>query len=313
MTTSAPRDGHVLVVGSSNLDLVVRVATLPSGGETVMGSDVARYPGGKGANQAVAGARLGGSVTLLAAIGSDDAGHYLSAQAAESGVNVDGLVVLEEHPSGTAFITVDETSENMIVVAPGANAALSPGLVRQREPLFEAADVVSISLEIPFDSAETACELARRHGATAVLNASPLTESTRRLLPQVDVVIVNEHECAEITGQPWGALEDVAAALGGAGIRNAIVTLGSEGSVVFELSGAAPVISTIEPHRVVAVDTTGCGDAFAGALSVGLAEGSSLAEAAGFASKVAAFAATRHGAQSSYPSRTQLEDFLAGR
>ncbi|WP_168220006.1 MULTISPECIES: ribokinase [unclassified Salinibacterium] len=297
-------------MGSSNLDLVVRVPRLPRGGETVAASPVARHPGGKGANQAVAIARLGAPVTLLSAIGDDEAGRTLRASAGVAGVDGSNLVVLPQHPSGVAFITVDDSSENMIVVSPGANSGLLPAHLEAREALFERAAVVGVSLEIPIETAQSACALARWHGATVVLNASPLTEDAHPLLGQCDVLVVNEHECAAITGVADDDPDALAAALGGLGVRRAVVTRGARGSLVLEhLDTQQATASVVEAHAVEAVDTTGCGDAFAGALMARLARGDGLRDAAAAASLVAAYAATREGAQASYPTAEQLWDF----
>lgn len=307
-------DASVLIVGSSNLDLVVRVPRLPRGGETIAASPVVRHPGGKGANQAVAAARLGASVTLLSAIGDDEAGRTLLASAGIAGVDVSDLVVLAQHPSGVAFITVDDSSENMIVVSPGANSALVPSHLAARETLFERAVVVGVSLEIPIETALSACSLAHRHGGSVVLNASPLTEGAHPLLTQCDVLVVNEHECAAVTGVAGDDHDALAAALGELGVRSAVVTHGARGSLVLEHLGTEQAtVSVVAAHAVDAVDTTGCGDAFAGALIAGLARGDGLRDAAASASLVAAYAATKDGAQASYPTAEELRDFALRR
>ncbi|MFD1934397.1 ribokinase [Nonomuraea mangrovi] len=343
----------VVVVGSVNADLVVRVARRPAPGETVMGSDLDIFPGGKGANQAVAAARLGAHVALLARTGTDQYGTRLAEGLAGEGVDT-GHVLPTEGAGGVALITVDADGDNSIIVSPGANARLSPEDVVGAAPLLEEASVVSLMLEIPLDTVTAAARAARR----VLLNASPPRELPAELLSLADPLVVNEHEAAfllggasagraaahdptsdtagdttgDTAGDPTGrtagdptgdtardaagdgdgergrgAVRDAAGMardLLALGPRSVVVTLGADGAVVAEKAGAA--VTAVPSPAVEAVDTTGAGDAFTGALAWRLARGDGLPEAAAFAARVGAAAVRREGAQSSYPRLEEL-------
>ncbi|GAA3470025.1 ribokinase [Nonomuraea roseola] len=327
----------VVVVGSVNADLVVRVGRRPAPGETVMGSDLDTFPGGKGANQAVAAARLGADVALLARTGTDQYGARLVAGLAAEGVGVEH-VMETEGASGVALITVDAEGDNSIIVSPGANARLTPADVAAAGDLVSGAAVVSLMLEIPLDTVMAAARAARR----AVLNASPPRELPGELLALADPLVVNEHEAAFLLGAasaaPVSEPAGMARALLALGPRSVVITLGADGAVVAEpptagspgfadaaagVPAAAPgrvaaqgdgalgrpagAVVTMVPSPVVdAVDTTGAGDAFTGALAWRLALGDNLPEAAGFAAEVGAAAVRKEGAQSSYPRGEEL-------
>lgn len=302
--TDAARGGRVLVVGSLNADLVVRTAALPGPGQTVSGSELRVLPGGKSANQAVAAALLGADVALIGAVGADAHGDLLLAAAAGRGVDVSGVRRAPE-ATGTAVITVDDQGENTIIVSPGANGSLAPG--DAPDAAIAAARVVVLALEVPM---ATVIEVARRAaeaGATVVLNPSPWAPIPAELLAAVDVLVLNEHELAALVpGAQPGRWPDVRAALTAAGVGPCVVTLGAAGAMV--LAGA-PV--AVPPVPVRAVDTTGCGDAFTGALAAALARGESLEDAARAGARAGAFAATRVGAQTSYPTAEELVAFVA--
>ncbi|MEU3763659.1 ribokinase [Amycolatopsis keratiniphila] len=283
---------QVLVIGSANADLVVPVDRRPGGGETVLGGDTILSPGGKGANTAVAAARLGADVALLGAVGDDPYGELLKRSLAESGVDT-GSLRTSERPTGIAYITVTPDGENSILVSPGANSALRP-----QDVDLDGAEVVVLSLEIPLETVEHAVAKAVETGVKTLLNLSPAAELSAKTLQGLDVLLVNEHEAAFLIGgeADFPKLLDL-------GPKAAVVTLGAKGAAVVTADGVTEVPSP----KVEAVDTTGAGDAFAGALATSLAKGEELADAARKAVKVAAITVTRQGAQPSYPTASELE------
>ncbi|MGM0360003.1 ribokinase [Streptomyces griseoaurantiacus] len=296
-------DYDLLVVGSANADLVIGVERRPGAGETVLGSDLAVHPGGKGANQAVAAARLGARTALLARVGEDGHGRLLLDSQAESGVDTAGVLV-GGAPTGVALITVDPSGDNSIVVSPGANARLTPADVRAAEGLLHASRVVSAQLEIPL---ETVVEVVRNlPGDTRfVLNPSPPRALPPEVLAACDPLIVNEHEARVVAGGAGlgGTPEEWARALLALGPRSVVVTLGAAGAVVAEGTGAPVRVPSV---KVEAVDTTGAGDAFTAALAWRLGAGESLARAAAYAARVGAAAVTRAGAQVSFPTAREV-------
>ncbi|MQA08501.1 MAG: ribokinase [Pseudonocardiaceae bacterium] len=279
---------QVVVVGSANADLVVAVQRRPGAGETVLGADTVISPGGKGANTAVAAGKLGARVALFGAVGSDSYGRLLLDSLRDANVDT-ALVRVVERPTGIAYITVTPDGENSIIVSPGANAAVHP-----IEPgaLDEAAVLVA-SLEVPLPVVEHAVRSAAELGVRPMLNLSPVAELSPATLAVLDPLVVNEHEASWLrsggVADPHRLLE--------LGPRSVVITLGSRGALVADASGTVQV----DAPSVRPVDTTGAGDAFAGALASGLASGASLADAARQATRVAAIAVTRHGAQPSYP------------
>jgi len=280
---------EVLIVGSANADLVVPVDRRPGGGETVLGGDTEISPGGKGANTAVAAARLGADVALLGAVGDDAYGTLLLDSLRESGVHTD-LVRTTKRPTGIAYITVTPDGENSILVSPGANTALEPADV---DGVFDGVKVMVVSLEIPLPTVEYAVAAAAKAGVRVLLNLSPMAKVSPATLSALDVLLVNEHEAAWLLGSD----DYDPAALLDVGPRSAVVTMGARGAVVVTVDG----LTEVDSPKVEAVDTTGAGDAFAGALAASLAEGASLADAARQAVRVAAVSVTRRGAQPSYP------------
>ncbi|MFG2429742.1 ribokinase [Streptomyces sp. NPDC048590] len=293
----------LLVVGSANADLVVGVERRPGPGETVLGSDLVVHPGGKGANQAVAAARLGARTALLARVGDDAHGRLLRASQQEAGVDTGG-VLAGGAPTGVALITVDPSGDNSIVVSPGANAHLTPQDIRSAGALFASARVVSVQLEIPL---ETVAETARavRPGARLVLNPSPPAPLPEEVLAACDPLVVNEHEARSILGEGAGSTPEAwARQLVALGPRSVVITLGARGALVCDTRGGEAV--TVASPRVDAVDTTGAGDAFTAALAWRLGLGDDLATAAGFAVRVGAAAVTRQGAQASFPTREEV-------
>ena len=291
--------GSVAVVGSLNLDLVIRVAELPGPGETVSGGDLFRNPGGKGANQAVAAARLGRRVAMVGCVGDDQAGHELLASLEAAGVDGSGVRVVEGVPSGTACITVSEDGENQIVVSPGANARLTPDDVAAAAAVRSAA-VTLLQLEVPL---ETVAAAARTAGGRVVLNPAPVRALPAELLGRIDVLVPNRIELARLAGGPVPRTVEQAAELAGRlGGRAVVVTLGADGALVVE-DGRAGHVPAV-PVRPV--DTTAAGDAFCGGLADALAGGAGLQEAARRAVRVAAAACLRPGAQASLPTPAEL-------
>jgi ribokinase len=292
---------EIAVVGSLNLDLVVRVARLPGPGETVVGDDVFRNPGGKGANQAVAAARLGRRVAMVGRVGDDEAGRVLLGSLEADAVDTSQVKVLDGVPSGTAFITVREDGENQIVVSPGANARLTPSDVAAAGAALGGAAVTLLQLEVPLAAVAAA---ARTAAGTVVLNPAPVRELPAELLAEVDVLVPNRVELAQLAGE--AVPETVAEAVQLAGrlpARAVVITLGADGCLVVEDGDAAHVPAV--PIR--AVDSTAAGDAFCGGLADALAGGGGLEDAARRAVRVAAAACLRPGAQPSLPGPAELE------
>lgn len=291
--------GRVVVVGSANVDLVVDVPRHPGGGETILGGDLRRNPGGKGANQAVGAARAGGAdTTFVGALGHDDAADLLLASLDRGGVRTD-LVERVDPATGTALITVSPDGENAIVVAPGANSYVTVGAAQAER--IAAADVVLAQLEIPLDVVRAAAG-ERRPGALMVLNAAPSRDLPDDLWAAIDVLVANEHEAADLVGPmahetDSGALAERLLAR----VPAVVVTLGGEGSLVAERRAGGPLLTTVPAIVVDAVDTTGAGDTFCGVLAAALARGADLPDAARLAAAAGALAVTRPGAQDAVP------------
>jgi len=315
----------IVVVGSLNMDLVVGVPRFPLAGETLLGGDYARHPGGKGANQAVAAARAGGAVAMIGRVGADAFGDALTHGLQADGVRTDGVLALPDVPTGVAFISIDPSAQNTIVVAPGANARLAPDDLEPER--FEGASVVLLQLEVPLDTTLQAARLGRAAGARVVLNLAPAQPLSAAQLADVDLLLVNETEAAGLTGiavdEVARAPERAAAALT-ALVPAAVLTLGAAGAAWAEAAADADADAAAGPGEpaatglvpgfpVDAVDTTAAGDAFAGALAVRLAGGAALADAVRFANAAGALAATQAGAQPSLPSAGAIAAFLERR
>ncbi|WP_433573338.1 ribokinase [Streptomyces sp. CA-251247] len=301
MHDHGPHD--LLVIGSANADLVIGVERRPAPGETVLGSDLSVHPGGKGANQAVAAARLGARAALIARVGDDDHGRLLLRSQRAAGVDTAGVLV-GGAPTGVALITVDPSGDNSIVVSPGANARLTPADVRAAEDLLAEARVISVQLEIPLDTvAEVVAVLPPT--ARLVLNPSPPAPLPPDVLAACDPLVLNEHEARFILGPSAGATpEEWAAGLLAIGPRSVVITLGAQGAFVADTRTGAPV--HVPSPRVEAVDTTGAGDAFTAALAWRIGLGEPLATAAAFAVRVGAAAVTGQGAQESFPTAEEV-------
>lgn len=289
----------VTVVGSINADIVLRVPLHPLPGETVIATSMDVHPGGKGANQAVAAARLGAAVAFVGAVGTDAYADLAISGLGEAGADVAGVVAVPG-PTGQAFVTVDDrTGENSIVVVPGANARVDRNLVKRQHGLLERAAVVVIQGEIPPE----AVVAASSGSARLVLNLAPVIPLDKEVIRRADPLVVNEHEARlalaifERDAKRFDTDESIVEALLAEGIPSVVVTLGAAGAIFS--SGGAPL--RVPAPTVTPVDTTGAGDAFVGALSARLAAGESLEAAVKYAVRVGAFAVTRRGAQPSYP------------
>lgn len=292
---------RVVVVGSANLDLVATTPTLPRPGETVLGDGFTTVPGGKGANQAVAAARAGAQCAFIGAVGQDGFAAPLRDNLMAAGVDVSRLRSVPG-TSGVALIAVDRAAENLIVVAPGANAALTDLSAPDREAVG-AADVLVCQLEIPIDTVTRAAAVARVAGTVVMLNAAPARPLPAALLDAVDVLVVNQGEAEALVGRP-AEPEDLLDL-----VPRVVMTLGAGGVAYADRDGAR---LRVEAPTVDAVDTTAAGDAFSGALAVAWAEGRPVAEALRWACAAGAACARRLGASSSLPTRAEIDELFAG-
>ncbi len=298
------------MIGGSNTDLIVKAERLPRPGETILGGEFATAGGGKGANQAVAAARAGGAVTFVARVGRDANGDRAVAGFAAAGIDVAHVIRDPSRPSGVALIFVGRGGENSIAVASGANDNLSPGDVRKARRAFLRARVVLLQLETPLKTVDASVDLATASGVRVVLNPAPARPLPARLLARVYLLTPNESEAELLTGVAVAserAAARAADALLARGVQNVAITMGSRGAYV-----AGPGVRQLIPgFKVRAVDATGAGDVFNGALVVALAEGRPLLEAARFGSAAAAISVTRFGAQPSAPTRREIKTVLA--
>jgi len=301
---------NILVVGSSNTDMIIKVPRIPRPGETVLGGDFSMAPGGKGANQAVAAARAGGRVTFIARVGDDVFGQQALGNFGSDGIDLRFVRRDGRAPSGVALINVGRDGENSISVASGANALLSPDDVRGAGEAFDGADVLLLQLETPIETVQAAAGMASARGIPVILNPAPARPLEADLLAMAGVLTPNGTEAEILTGVRIEGREDVkkaASVLRARGPRLVVVTLGDQGCYAAgeEFEGFVPAF------KVRPVDTTAAGDVFNGALAVALAEKRPLGDALRFASAAAALSVTRPGAQPSAPARAEIEEFLA--
>lgn len=301
----------VVVVGSLNMDLVVRTARMPKPGETVPGEQFTTVPGGKGANQAAAAARLGASVEMIGCVGDDAFGPTILENLRAQGVGIDHVRVVEGAASGTAMIIVDERGENSIVVAPGANALVTVEDVQRARETIAGARYLVMQFEIPLPVVCAAIEMAEELQVPVILNAAPAHGIDADILGRVPYVIVNEHEAEFLTSIQIVDLDSArlaARAMHTIGIAHPILTLGGDGALL-----ATPLRTIHVPaRRVEVVDTTAAGDAFAGGLTVALLRGEPLEDAVRYATCAGTLATTVLGAQPSLPSAEQVEAFCQG-
>lgn len=310
MTERNENKQGVLVVGSANMDLVVRCDTFPKPGQTILGRDFAMFPGGKGANQAVAASKLGAEVYFLGKMGNDVFRDRLRGSLEQDGVRLDYLLEDEETATGTALISVDATGQNEIIVASGSNMKLTPDDVKASGEVFSRVGVVLLQLEIPLETVREAAFLAKEAGCIVILNPAPAPAHaiSPELLSRIDLITPNETECEALTGLP--VIDEETARVAGErlvelGAGEVIVTLGSLGAL-HVVNGRTELH---EAREVEAVDTTAAGDAFNGALASALSQGLSVGEAIPIANAVAALSVTREGAQPSMPDSEELAAF----
>lgn len=299
----------LVVVGSSNTDMIVQVARIPRPGETILGGEFTTAAGGKGANQAVAAARAGGAVTLVARVGQDMFGERAVAGFVQDGLAVDYVFRDRTAPSGVALIFVGGDGENSIAVASGANGRLTPADVQKARKAIGAASALLMQLETPLDTVQTAADIAHAAGVPVILNPAPAQPLPDQLLERVAILTPNETEAERLTGVAVNNLDScvrAAARLRAKGVQTVIITLGARGAFV-----AAEGVPRIVPgFQVQPVDTTAAGDVFNGALAVALAEGRPLLDAVRFANAAAALSVTQLGAQPSAPRRAAIERLL---
>jgi ribokinase len=301
---------NIVVVGSLNMDLVIQVPTIPKPGETVLGDNFATFPGGKGANQAVAAARLGASVAMVGQVGADTYGESLINNLSTEGVNIDHIFIDESNATGVAMISVDASGQNSIVVASGANFTLTKEHIQSAWEKIGDIDILIMPLETPPDTIFESARLANKRDVKIVLNPAPARLLDAELLSLVDVLVPNEHEILQVSEYYNSAnteVEKAARTLIDQGVNAVVTTLGSNGVSIVENSKNEVLLP---PFSVDVMDTTAAGDSFVAALAVGLGEGKTLYEASYFANAAGALTVTKLGAQPSLPTRTEVKEFL---
>lgn len=299
----------ILVIGSSNTDMVIKTGHLPEPGETVLGGAFVMGAGGKGANQAVAGVRLGGDVGFVCKVGEDMFGRQSLEQYRKEGISTGHCMVSESVISGVALITVDAVGENCIVVAPGANAGITAEDIDSISDLIKSSDILLMQLEIPVEAVSRAAEIARSYGVYVVLNPAPACNLPDSLLRNVSLIIPNRSELEAVTGISCAAANSVLAAadaLIARGVKELVVTLGSKGSCI--IGAGDPVF--VPARKVEAIDTTAAGDTFCAGVCVGLSEGMDLEHSVRFATAASSLAVMKLGAQDSIPYRKEVDLIL---
>jgi len=300
-------NGKLLVIGSLNMDLVVDVSRMPKVGETILGFGFKMVPGGKGANQAFASAKLGGETYMLGNVGMDEYGERLVDSLKSIGVNTDGIEKQSGIHTGLAFIYVNSDGDNSIVVVPGANSICSKEYIDMHKRLILDCDIIILQFEIPIDTVSYILEITKNMNKTIILNPAPAPDSLpENLLNGIDIITPNESELQRLTGMKVNTIEEIkkaANALLSKGVKTVIVTWGSNGAVWVTKDKCIHYSAA----DVNAVDTTAAGDSFTAAIAVALSEGKGLDEAIKFANKVAAIVVTREGAQTSIPGRDEVK------
>lgn len=302
-------DQKIIVIGSCNTDMVIKADRLPIPGETVIGGTFFMNPGGKGANQAVAAARMGGKVSFISKTGNDVFGRQSIELYNTEGINTNFIFSDENSPSGIALITVDSHGENCIVVASGANASLSHQDIESARAEIETGYIVLMQLEIPIETVEYAAELAKKKNIKVILNPAPARALSDNLINSLYIITPNESEAEILSGikvKDWESAKKAAKVIHAKGANIVVITLGSKGSLIYENDE----FHKVEACKVEAVDTTAAGDTFSGALCVGLSEGKSIIEAVKLATMACAVTVTRMGAQSAIPYRKELLEMV---
>lgn len=296
----------IVVIGSSNTDMVVKSSRLPMPGETVLGGAFMMNPGGKGANQAVAIARLLGNVTFISKMGNDLFGKQSIEMYADENINTDYIFSDPHLPSGVALIMVDTNGENCITVASGANGSLSSHDIDKAKDIVESADIILMQLEVPMETVEYAAKMANEKGIKVILNPAPAAFLSNALLNCLYAIVPNENEAEMLSGikvVDWESAKRAANLISLKGVKIVVITLGSKGALIKDGDNYHEVTVT----KINAVDTTAAGDTFCGAFCVGLSEGLSILEAVKFANKAAGITVTREGAQAAIPFRKELQ------
>lgn len=303
--------GKILVIGSLNMDMVIEMRRMPTMGETVLGTRMTHVPGGKGANQAYAAARLGGDVKMLGCIGEDDFGELLKGNLTKCGVDTNDFKKVKSLGTGMASIYVDQCGDNTVVVVPGANMECSVSYLKENDEALKACDYVVLQMEIASDAIYYAISRAKELGKTIILNPAPVSGMLPdEILSKLDYITPNETELRKLCGKEGDSLMDDYARgarwLLGKGVRNVLVTLGKKGTLLVNEKLEKP----FPARRVSALDTTAAGDCFNGAFTVALAEGKEVDEAVIFANAASSIAVTRNGAQTSIPTREETDKIL---
>jgi ribokinase len=300
---------NIVVVGSSNTDMIIKVPRIPKPGETILGGTFSTAAGGKGANQAIAAVRAGGNVSFVARVGNDIFGKEAIKGFKKDGLNIDHVIIDKNTPSGIAEIFVAEDGENIIAVASGANANLSPDDIKSAEKIITKADILVVQLESPLDSVLTATRIAHENGVRVILNPAPAQSLEEEYFKYLSILTPNESETEILTGiavTEEESAKEAAHVLLGKGVETVIITIGRNGAFLVK----SDCIKLISGFNVNAVDTTGAGDVFNGTLAVALAEKKSLEQAILFANAAAALSVTKLGAQCSVPQRREIEKMI---
>jgi ribokinase len=290
----------ITVIGSINMDLVTSTNRIPQVGETVLGNSFHTIPGGKGANQAVASARLGADVTMIGAVGNDSFGETLMDHLTNQGIITENIIKVKDTSTGIASIILSD-GENSIIVVPGANSHMTPAVIEKHEDVILTSNILLLQLEIPLESVIRAVELAKKHGILTILNPAPIQKLPEELLEMVDYLTPNEHEQSMLFASIKGTDQEIEKLK-----EKCIVTKGSKGVTIYK-NGEIIEIPSIQ---VEAVDTTGAGDSFNGALATALCDGLAIEEACQFANVIGAISVTKLGAQTGMPTKKEVEEFL---
>lgn len=302
----------IVIIGSTNMDLVINVKERPAAGETVLGDRLFTNPGGKGANQAYSCANVGGDIAMISAVGDDVFGEQLLHNLEKAGVHTACIKQIPNESSGVALITVDENGENSIIVAPAANREVTPALIEEYEANIKNAKAILIQLEIPFETVELSVKLAKKHDVLVFLDPAPARELPQKVLENVDYILPNETELAQITNmevKDKNTAIEASKKLLAQGVKTVIAKLGKDGVVICSNDNEI----YIPGEKVSAVDTTGAGDAFAGAFISQIVAGKTVEESVSYANIVGALTVTKVGAQAAMPTKEMVENFMKER
>ena len=296
----------ILVIGSINMDICFKVPHIPQAGESLLAREMFDNPGGKGANQAVSAAKLGGDVVLLGSVGNDAHGKALLDSLSHAGVCTDYIRISDTASSGAAYICISDNGENAIVANPGANALVTPDFVREHEALFDKAEYCVLQLEVPLETVRTTVALCRAKGVKIIFNPSPLCPLEDDLLRGIDYLVPNEHEIADLIGKKHADISDsdYIAFAESRGVGSMVVTLGKNGCLLVDTHRQ---VSRFPASHHKPVDTTGAGDTFLGAFTAALSQGFAIEKAIAFATQASGIAVTRYGAQQAMPLREEVQ------